>query len=51
MRVYIKSNTIVTGEPKTFDCNSNLSNVIDKNLKNETQMIIKHKESLVEQKI
>ena len=51
MSVYIKGNTIVTGEPKTFDCNSNFSNVIDKNLKNETQMIIKHKESLVEQKI
>ena len=51
MGVYIEDNMVVIGKPKTFYFNFNLPKVIDKNVKDAIEFIIKRNESLAEHTI
>ena len=51
MGVHIDDSKLVKAETKAFHLHFNLPKDVDKNLKHETDFIIKHNESLVEHKI
>ena len=50
MAVYIEDNMAVIRVPQTFHFNFGLAKDFDKNLKHETEFIMKHNESLAEYK-
>ena len=47
----MKDNMVVIREPKTFHLNFDLPKDVDKNLKHETEFIIKHNDSLASHKL